>query len=492
MRLPLLSPRSLRFQLLQRSLLVVAVLLLMIGFLQYVLMKNFQYKNKAEALEAQLISLPHDWFNGGRFGGVGGNTPSGAPPDNRQPLPSPFYYQPGLSLASIDLDGSFTDLSNNEGLSAPQLSKEQYKELLQEPSRSTTHGNYRILTDSSGTKQLVVFHVTGPPGYPDGIIQAGTDIAALQQVLLTQLAIFIGLSIAALAAGISFYIPLLRRTLKPLSNMVQTVSQTDAANLNERLPLYHGQQEIDQLAAAYNGMMERLDDSFETERQTTERMRRFIADASHELRTPLTSIQGFIEVLLRGAAVNPEQLRSALTSMQMESKRINKLVEDLLLLAKLDQAPAPLKVELTLELLLQEMEPQLRLLAGNRIVNLAFEQDIQVSAHPDQIKQVVLNLFLNAVQHTDSTTGNVSLKLSTEGEEAIIEVADNGSGIGEEHLPQLFERFYRSESSRTRKSGGAGLGLAISKSIIEMHQGTIEVDSFIGSGSTFRIKLPLL
>jgi two-component system OmpR family sensor kinase len=125
-------------------------------------------------------------------------------------------------------------------------------------------------------------------------------------------------------------------------------------------------------------------------------------------------------------------------------------------------------------------------------VNLVLEQDIQVSAHPDQIKQVVLNLFLNAVQHTDSTTGNVSLKLSTQGQEAIIEVSDNGSGIGEEHLPQLFERFYRSESSRTRKSGGAGLGLAISKSIIEMHQGTIEVDSTIGSGSIFRIKLPLL
>ncbi|MCK9860159.1 ATP-binding protein [Paenibacillus sp. ATY16] len=485
MRRSLLAPRSLRFQLLQRSLFVMAALLLMIGILQYVLMKDFQYKNKAEALEAQLISLPHDWFGGKPFGG--GSLPGSLPP-MQLPIPAPFYYQPGLSLASINLEGEFTDLSRDEELNAPQLSAGQYKELLKQPNQ---RGAYRILTDKKGTEQLVVFHVTGPPGHPDGIIQAGTDTASLNQILMTQLAIFIGLSVLALAAGLWLYIPLLRRTLGPLSSVVQKVSQTDAANLNERLPVNQGQQEIDQLAVAFNGMLERLDLSFEAERQTTERMRRFIADASHELRTPLTSIHGFIEVLLRGAASNPDQLRSALTSMQLESKRINKLVEDLLLLAKLDQAPSPERIEIRLDKLLQEMEPQLLLLGGTRSVSLHINSGIQVSGHPDQLKQAVLNLFLNAVQHTDPDAGSLSLKLYTEASEAVIAVSDNGSGIAAEHLPHLFERFYRSESSRTRKSGGTGLGLAITQSLVAQHHGTIHVDSIEGSGSTFRIRLPL-
>ncbi|WP_336771550.1 sensor histidine kinase [Paenibacillus sp. MMO-58] len=489
MRRSVLSPRSLRFQLLQRSLFVMAALLLMIGILQYVLMKDFQYKNKAEALEAQLISLPHDWFGGKPFGGgIGSGSQPGSSPPLQLPIPAPFYYQPGLSLASINLEGEFTDLSRDDELNAPQLSAGQYKELLKQPNQ---HGSYRILTDKKGTQQLVVFHVTGPPGHPDGIIQAGTDTASLKQILMTQLAIFIGLSVLALAAGLWLYIPLLRRTLRPLSSVVQKVSQTDAANLNDRLPVNQGQQEIDQLAVAFNGMLERLDLSFEAERQTTERMRRFIADASHELRTPLTSIHGFIEVLLRGAASNPDQLRSALTSMQLESRRINKLVEDLLLLAKLDQAPSPERIEIRLDKLLQEMEPQLRLLGGTRKVSLQTNPGIQVSGHPDQLKQAVLNLFLNAVQHTDPDAGSLTLKLYTEASEAIITVSDNGSGIAAEHLPHLFERFYRSESSRTRKSGGTGLGLAITQSLVAKHHGTIHVDSIVGTGSTFQIRLPL-
>jgi two-component system OmpR family sensor kinase len=177
--------------------------------------------------------------------------------------------------------------------------------------------------------------------------------------------------------------------------------------------------------------------------------------------------------------------------MQLESRRINKLVEDLLLLAKLDQAPSPERIEIRLDKLLQEMEPQLRLLGGTRNVSLQINPGIQVSGHPDQLKQAVLNLFLNAVQHTDPDTGSLSLMLYTEASEAIITVSDNGSGIAAEHLPHLFERFYRSESSRTRKSGGTGLGLAITQSLVAKHHGTIHVDSIESTGSTFQIRLPL-
>lgn len=196
--------------------------------------------------------------------------------------------------------------------------------------------------------------------------------------------------------GLLGFLPVLKRALVPLFNMVHTAEQIDAGNLARRFPPHQGQREIDRLAESFNGILERLEASFEAERETKEQMRRFIADASHELRTPLTSIHGFLEVLLRGAANQPDQLHKALKSMHGESERLNKLVHELLLLAKLDRTP------------------------------------------------------------------------------------------------HVFNRFYRSDSSRTRKYGGAGLGLSITKSIVDIHRGTISVVSQEEAGCTFNIWLPII
>lgn len=483
-----LFPRSLRYQLLQRSLLIVAALLIMIGTLQYVLMKDFIYKNKAEALEAQLMSMPKDWFD--RSGSNDREDARELPENERNPAQAPIFYQPGLSIAYIANDGTYSDLSRDNNIQAPHLTEQEYKQIMVELSSHKTV-NFRMMSNEQGIDQLVVFRLAGPPGSLTGIIQGGTETASLQQMMLTQLAIFAGLSAIALAAGLSFYLPLLRKTLNPLSRMVNAVGQTNAGNLTERLPSNQGQQEIDRLADAYNDMLERLDISFEAERMTTERMRRFIADASHELRTPLTSIQGFLEVLLRGAAANPEQLLRSLNSMQLESKRINKLVADLLALAKLDQTRSLFISDTRLDLMIHEMEPQLQVLAGNRSVHTDLANNVTVGCDSDQLKQVLLNLFLNAVQHTDENTGRIALSLGMTAHEVRLSVTDNGIGIQKEHIPYLFERFYRSESSRTRKSGGAGLGLAITKSIVDAHGGTIEVASEEGKGSTFLVTLPL-
>ncbi|WP_053374898.1 sensor histidine kinase [Paenibacillus sp. FJAT-27812] len=495
----LFAPRSLRYQLLNRSLLILAALLLLIGVLQYVIMKDFVFKNKAEALNAQIMSMPMDWFRNASSSnaGTGSNRPQ---PDNpsdiglgdkpeRNHRDSPMFYQPGLSIVLIGQDGTISDVSKDTTVSAPLLSEEQYKKISKQL-QARKQVDYQIVNNAQGTEQLVVFRLAGPPGKAEGIIQASTETDSLKQLLLTQLAIFAGLSALALAAGLALYLPLLRRTLKPLSRVVLAAQQTDAGSLTRRIPASHGQVEIDRLSEAFNGMLARLDISFETERKTTEKMRRFIADASHELRTPLTSIHGFLEVLLRGAAANPEQLNRALISMQLESRRINKLVEDLLALAKLDQDPQLQLADTRLDELLLEMEPQLQLIAGSRKVELALAPPVSGRFHADKLKQVLLNLFLNAVQHTDSESGVIRITLAQHIKQAELTVADNGSGIQAEHLPHLFERFYRSESSRTRKNGGAGLGLAITKSIVDAHKGTIEVNSQPNEGTTFRIVLP--
>lgn len=489
----LFAPASLRYQLLSRSLIVLALLFVIVGILQYVLMKDFIYNNKAEALRAQAASLPFNLFidREGDVRNLRGELSPGAA--QRERPDGIFWLPPDLSITYITLDGNSSELSVGTSLAAPELPQEQYKEIINQLVGKQTV-DYQIAVNADHIEQLLVFQLAGPPNNPLGIVQIGTSTDSLKNQLLTQLLIFAGLALLALIAGLSLNLTLLKRTLLPLSRIVSAARRTDAGNLTERLPVRQGQQEIDQLSDAFNDMLKRLEVSFEAERHTVERMRRFIADASHELRTPLTSIHGFVEVLQRGAASNPDQLQRALASMQLETDRINRLVEDLLTLAKLDQNIAMERREVELSVMLREMEPQLSLLAGERSVSLGLSEPVMGYVNEDKLKQVILNVFMNAVQHTDPQSGRIELVLKTADEEArmaVISISDNGKGIAPEHLPHLFERFYRSDSSRTRMSGGAGLGLSISQAIIEAHGGRIDVYSELGHGSVFRILLPL-
>jgi len=178
--------------------------------------------------------------------------------------------------------------------------------------------------------------------------------------------------------------------------------------------------------------------------------------------------------------------------MYAESERMKKLIQDLLLLAKLDRSPMIHLSEGVLEGVIKEMAPQMRVLAGNRQVSLQLTSDLRCRFDEDKMKQVILNVFHNAVQHTDPEKGDIQLSLDKVSDGVKLTVRDNGSGIPEEHLPHLFDRFYRSDPSRTRKYGGAGLGLAITKSIVELHGGTIWVTSVLGEGSMFCVWLPTL
>jgi two-component system, OmpR family, sensor kinase len=472
----LFVPASLRFQLLSRSLLVMAVLLLLIGIFQYVFMREFIFKNKAESIQAQIMSIPKvAWKD------IAGNVPAQGPGH-------PFFFFPDASIAYIDSAGNVSELPNfiNQGGTPLKLSSQVYKNVMEmHPSL-----NYQIVTDGQGIEQLVVLQPLEYNGSMLGLMQVNMSTKPLMDVLIRQFLTFLSLSLLALIGGMLAFIPVLRRTLIPLSNMVDTVEQIDAGNLAERFPAHQGQSEIDRLAESFNGMLERLEASFEAEKEAKEQMRRFVADASHELRTPLTSIHGFLEVLLRGAMNHPDQLKMALKSMYGESERINKLVHDLLLLAKLDRTPNIQLTEGELDSLIKEMEPQLRLLAGHRKVDLRLVLHTRCRFDEDKMKQVLLNLFQNAVQHTHPENGHIEIYAGPVPVGIQIAVKDNGMGILNEHLPHLFDRFYRSDSSRTRKYGGAGLGLSITKSIVEVHGGTISAESRLGEGSTFYVLLP--
>jgi two-component system, OmpR family, sensor kinase len=473
------QPNSLRFQLLSRSLAILSLILLLIGLFQYVLTKHFLSENKAESLRSQAKSVPRELFLG--TGGIGGGGVRRDPPFDRA-----FPFQGESTLAFIDESGNFSLLLETVAITAPKFSTEEYLAQLQkQPIKE-----YKVVRDASGVEQLVVLHPTMERGRVRGLIQVSTSTKPLQDILISQSFTFVGLSLLALLLGLLAFFPVLKRTLVPLSKMVRSVEQIDAGNLAERFPVKQGQFEIDRLSASFNGMLERLEASFQAEKESTETMRRFIADASHELRTPLTSIHGFLEVLLRGAASHPVQLERALKSMYSESERINKLVNDLLLLARLDRSPTVQLTEGHLDTVVQEMEPQLRILAGERTVLFQLQSETPCLFDSDKMKQVILNLFQNAVQHTDPFTGSITVRVSQESHGIELSIQDNGPGIPEEDLPHVFDRFYRVESSRARKYGGAGLGLSITKTIVDLHGGLLRADTVHGGGTTFRVWLP--
>ncbi|WP_338818486.1 sensor histidine kinase [Neomoorella thermoacetica] len=400
----------------------------------------------------------------------------------------PHFFIPGAGLAFIDLKGNYFILSYEPGnINPPRLNTQEYFDVL----KKKPGLNYKVVNDAGGEQQLLVLQPVGlSPDMPLGVVQVSTLTRPLKELLIRQLFTFLLLSLMAMLFGLLGFLPVLKRTLVPLFNMVDTAQQIDAGNLARRFPTRQGQLEIDRLAESFNGMLERLEASFAAERETQEQMRRFIADASHELRTPLTSIHGFLEVLLRGAANQPDQLQKALKSMYSESARLNKLVHDLLLLAKLDRIPHFELTEGMLDTVILDMEPQLRILAGNRKLSLCLEPNMRCKYDTDKIKQVILNLFQNAVQHTDPEKGHIQISLYARNNGVQLSVQDNGPGISATHLPHVFDRFYRSDSSRTRKYGGAGLGLSIAKAIVEAHGGTISVVSQEGKGSTFHVWLP--
>lgn len=486
-----LVPNSLRFQLLSRSLLLMAVLLIVIGLFQYVFMQGFIYQNQAKSIQSQIQSLPPDVLQQMASNSIGNsseNSPSS--PSNNGSHRLPFFFVQDATIVLIDSSGNFTVLSNSSANlgTPPKLADQDYQSAMGFDNKLT----YKIVNQPVGGEQLVVLQAIGTRGHIDGVIQVSLSTKPLKDMMLQQLLIFLGISLLALIGGMLAFIPVLRKTLVPLSKIVDTVEQIGAGNLAERLPVKQGQMEIDRLAHSFNGMLERLESSFEAEKESKEQMRRFVADSSHELRTPLTVIHGFLEVLLRGAVNQPDKLHKSLKSMYAESERMKKLVQDLLLLAKLDRSPIIEFSEGNLDSIILEMAPQLRLLAGNRKVNLRLTRALKCRYDEDKMKQVLFNLFHNAVQHTDPEKGEIQLSLDQVVDGVELNVKDNGSGIPEDHLPYLFDRFYRSDSSRTRKYGGAGLGLAITKSIVDLHGGVIRVESKAEEGTTFYVRLPAL
>jgi two-component system, OmpR family, sensor kinase len=279
------------------------------------------------------------------------------------------------------------------------------------------------------------------------------------------------------------------RALRPLEQMSATAGALAAGDYKQRVAAPRTQDEIGNLALAFNQMAAGIDQAFDVRRQSEDRMRQFVADASHELRTPLTAIAGYLDVLARREEVDPATLREALEAMKRESSRMTRLVNDLLTLTRFESGRAPSLRPLPLDTWLGQTLDELRLEEQGAPSRRDLQAGIVVQVDPDALKQVVINLAHNALKYAPGAEQDWSC--FSENGRAAIRLHDRGPGIAPQDLPHIFERFYRGEKARDRSTGGAGLGLAIARSIVEAHQGTIQAESQPGQGATFTAWLPL-
>jgi len=292
----------------------------------------------------------------------------------------------------------------------------------------------------------------------------------------------IGIGATLLVAGL-IVIFVTRVGLRPLREMGHTARRIADGDLTQRVAEDQAMDEVAEMAKSFNYMAERLQTAWQAQRQ-------FAADASHELRTPLTSIAGYIDVLNKGAKDEPATLSRVLGSMRSEVDRMTRLVRDLVSLARLDAGDELRLERLDLTRLVEDVYEQAKALAPNREINLRANDSAWVDVDVDRMRQVLLNLADNAVKYTPPEA-HINFAVRCWDSTAQVSVADNGPGIPDEDRAHLFDRFYRAEQSRTRQKGGAGLGLAIAKKIVDAHRGSISVSAPPEGGTVFSIRLPL-
>jgi two-component system, OmpR family, sensor kinase len=282
----------------------------------------------------------------------------------------------------------------------------------------------------------------------------------------------------------------IRVGLRPLERIGRVASEIAGGDLSRRVTPSDQRTEVGRLGRSLNEMLVRIEQAFSARQASEDRLRRFLTDASHELRTPLASIRGYAELFRIGAADDPATLERAMTRIEAEATRMGVLVEDLLVLAALDQEPDRPQAPVDLAEVAEHAGQDTRVLAPERDVVVVTQEPLAVLGDADQLRQLVSNLMRNAIIHTPAGT-RIELTVTAEGDAARIRVRDHGPGLPPGAGDQLFERFWRTEGGRSRGRGGAGLGLAIVQAIAHSHGGTVQAANAPDGGAVFDVLLPL-
>jgi two-component system OmpR family sensor kinase len=283
----------------------------------------------------------------------------------------------------------------------------------------------------------------------------------------------------------------LTRSLRPLRKIAATADAIAGGDLAARIPTAPKRSEIGRVATALNRMLAENEAAFAQRDATEERLRRFLADASHELRTPLTSIRGYAELFRRGADKRPEDLAKVMRAIEDEAARMSRLVEDLLLLARLDDARPLERHPVALDDLAERAIDAARAAEPGRLIQFEFaERPLVIEGDEGRLRQVIDNLLANVRRHTPADAP-AFVSLRSAGDQVVLTVEDTGPGIAPADRELVFGRFARPDAAPGRENGSAGLGLAIVRSIVAAHGGAINIRSARPHGSIFEVRLPV-
>lgn len=408
------------------------------------------------------------------------------PREDRPPPPSgdigPGRPPTSFYVRSVTADGTVRTSINDNSSPGPDL---------------TAAGSPTPVTVGSaggGDEQWRVVTVSNQ----DGSTTVGVSLAENAAIVgrLVVLEFSIGAGVLVVLGVVAWWV--VRRSLRPLREVEATAEAIAAGDLHRRVPERDPRTEVGRLSGALNGMLAQIQRavadsaaSERTARESEDRMRRFVADASHELRTPLTTIRGFAELYRQGATTDIELI---MTRIGGEAARMGMLVEDLVMLARLDAERPVASAPVDLLQIAADAVHDAAASAPDRTVNLEVLPDSgvpEVLGDDARLRQVLGNLVSNALRHTPPSAV-VTVAVGTVEESAVLQVRDTGPGLSDEDAARVFERFYRADRSRTRESGGSGLGLSIVAALVAAHEGRVTVDSVLGRGATFTVELPLL
>lgn len=385
-----------------------------------------------------------------------------APDPSGEMRPRLFTVQ-GLSLLPADVPFDAATLNRSE------LGEEVYSTVL------TAGGDVRVFSLPIRQGQQVV-----------GVVQVGNSLTRVyaERAEMTRTLVYL-IPVVLLIAGLGGMF-LTDRALRPVRQIAAAAGQIEAEDLSHRLPVI-GEDEFAHLALTINGMLSRLQVGFERQEQAFEQQRRFAADASHELRTPLTIIKANTSLSLAERRTELEYEKT-LRAVDTAADRMTRIVQDLLLLARADAGQLAYTLEPTS--LTEVLELAVGVLSAESApIRLELPaKPIFVRGHADSLVRLFSNLLENAMRHTPED-GRITVTAERIGGQIAIDVADTGVGIAPEHLPHVTERFYRVEAARSRALGGTGLGLSICRSIVELHGGTLDIDSTPGIGTTVHVRL---
>ncbi len=325
----------------------------------------------------------------------------------------------------------------------------------------------------------------------NGVVVAAVPLTEVSATLDRLLAVEAVVAVAVLVALAALSAYVVGVGLRPLRRMEETAEQIAAGDLSRRVEGAGGRGEVGRLATAFNTMLARIEEAFSARAASEQRMRGFLADASHELRTPLTSIRGYAELFRRGADRRPDDLAKAMRRIEEEAGRMGVLVDDLLLLARLDEGRPMLREPVDVSAVVATSVEDLRAADPTRPVTVDVQPGVVVSGDEARLRQVVGNLTANVRTHTPRGTP-VEVSLRADGGDAVLRVADRGPGLPAGQAQRVFERFYRADPARSRDGAGAGLGLAIVASVVAAHAGSVHAANRSGGGAQLTVRLPLL